>query len=60
MIVLPLFGALKLARHTRRDEPARDRVSFLALRYGSAAICLAGMYYLVAAVSSAVFVARHT
>jgi hypothetical protein len=56
MIVLPLFGALKLARRTRRETLARDRVSLLALRYGSAVICCAGMYYLVYAVTSALSV----
>jgi hydrogenase/urease accessory protein HupE len=56
MIVLPLFGALKLARRTRREVSDRDRVSLLALRYGSAVICCAGMYYLVYAVSSALSV----
>jgi hypothetical protein len=60
MIVLPLFGALKLARRTRTEAAERDRVSLLALRYGSAVICLAGMYYLVAALSSAFAVAQHT
>jgi hypothetical protein len=56
MIVLPLFGALKLARRTRQEVADRDRVSLLALRYGSAVICCAGMYYLVYAVSSALSV----
>jgi hydrogenase/urease accessory protein HupE len=56
MIVLPLFGALKLARRTRLELSERDRVSMLALRYGSAVICCAGMYYLVYAVSSALSV----
>jgi hydrogenase/urease accessory protein HupE len=56
MIVLPLFGGLKLARQTRKELAARDRVSLLAQRYGSVVICCAGMYYLVYAVSSALSV----
>jgi hypothetical protein len=49
MIVLPLFGSLKLARHTRPDEPAKERLSLLAQRIGSAGVSLAGMFYLVVA-----------
>jgi hydrogenase/urease accessory protein HupE len=47
--VLPIFAALCLARATRGDVPARDRVSLHALRLGSAAISLAGVFYLVSA-----------
>ncbi|MEI6085878.1 MAG: HupE/UreJ family protein, partial [Verrucomicrobiota bacterium] len=43
LIVLPVFGVMKLAR--TRPEP----VPLRALRYGSAAISLAGMFYLAAA-----------
>jgi hydrogenase/urease accessory protein HupE len=49
MIVLPLFGSLRLARHTRPDEAARDRLSLLAQRIGSAGVSLAGMFYLFVA-----------
>jgi len=49
MIVLPLFTALKLARHTRDDEEAKERLSLAAQRAGSAMISLAGVYYLVVA-----------
>lgn len=52
VIVLPVFGALHLARRAARDETARDRLSLGALRYGSTVICLAGLYYFVAAVSA--------
>jgi hydrogenase/urease accessory protein HupE len=55
-IVLPLFGVLKLARRTRQEIADRDRVSMAALRYGSVVIGCAGMYYLVAAVTSALSV----
>ena len=60
VVVLPLFGALKLARQMKRELPDRDRVSLFALRYGSAVICIAGMYYLYGAVSAAVTTATHT
>jgi hypothetical protein len=49
MIVLPLFGVLKLARQTRDDEEAKERLSLAAQRAGSAMISLAGVYYLVVA-----------
>ena len=62
LFVLPLFALLKLARGATVPAPdptpapaearlaARDRFSLLTLRYGSAVICLAGLYYFVAAV----------
>jgi len=49
MIVLPVFGALKIARKTRDTDAAKERVSLLAQRFGSAAVSLAGMFYLVVA-----------
>lgn len=50
MIVLPLFAALKAARHTRgENEAAKERLSLAAQRLGSAAVSLAGMFYLVVA-----------
>jgi hypothetical protein len=49
MIVLPLFAGLKLARQVHDDEAAKDRLSLLAQRLGSAAVSLAGMFYLVVA-----------
>jgi len=47
MIVLPIFGALKVMRERMSQQSALipERV----LRYGSAGICVAGMFYLVAA-----------
>ncbi len=57
MIVIPLFGFLKIARQTCREPAEKDRVSMLTLRYGSAIICVAGMYYLVGALGSAFSVA---
>ena len=47
MIVLPIFGALKVMRERMSQQSALipERV----LRYGSAGICAAGMFYLVAA-----------
>jgi hydrogenase/urease accessory protein HupE len=46
IIVLPIFGALKILRRT---APKSDRIPGRVLRYGSAMICLAGLFYLVAA-----------
>lgn len=49
MVVLPLFATLKLARQTRPDAVARERLSMAAQRLGSAAISLAGLFYLFVA-----------
>ena len=49
MIVLPLFAALKAARQTRSDLEAKERLSLVAQRVGSAAVSLAGMFYLFVA-----------
>ena len=49
MIVLPLFTSLKLARHTQPNELAKERLSLLAQRIGSAGVSLAGMFYLFVA-----------
>ncbi|HWE04419.1 MAG TPA: HupE/UreJ family protein [Tepidisphaeraceae bacterium] len=49
MIVLPLFAGLKIARATRATEAGRNRLSFIAQRFGSAAISLAGLWFLVGA-----------
>jgi hydrogenase/urease accessory protein HupE len=46
MIVLPIFGALKI---TRRAAPQAAQMPGRVRRYGSAGIFLAGMFYLVAA-----------
>lgn len=56
IVVIPLFALLKLARRTRDEPEQRDRISLIAQRYGSAAICVAGVYYFVAAVGSALAV----
>ena len=50
MVVVPLFAALKLARRTRSDLEAKERLSLVAQRVGSAAVSLAGMFYLFVAV----------
>jgi hypothetical protein len=57
-VVIPLFAALRLARRTRIDVAARDRVSLLVQRYGSAAISVAGMVYLVLALESSLASAK--
>jgi len=49
MVVLPLFAGLKMTRNARTDEMDRQRISRIAQRFGSAAISLAGMFYLVVA-----------
>jgi len=49
LVVIPLYCGLQLARKTRGSAEARDRVSAGTLRYGSALISLAGMFYLIAA-----------
>lgn len=46
MVVIPLFACLKIARKTRTDEPARRRFSLAVQRFGSAAISVAGIFYL--------------
>ena len=48
-VVLPLFAALKLLRHARADEAGRARLSLLAQRFGSVAISVAGLLYLLVA-----------
>ena len=46
IVVVPIFGGLKLIRPLRRNSVP---LSEYALRYGSAVICAAGIFYLVAA-----------
>jgi hydrogenase/urease accessory protein HupE len=50
MIVLPIFGSLKIAR---RSKPQAVRIPGQALRYGSAGIFVAGMFYLISALLEA-------
>jgi hypothetical protein len=47
MVVLPIFFGLKSFRD--RAAPQAARVPARVLRYGSAGIFLAGMFYLIAA-----------
>ena len=49
MVVLPLFACLKLARETRDNEAGKRRLSTVIQRYGSAAISVAGLFYLFVA-----------
>lgn len=49
MVVLPLFACLKLAIETRKSEAGKRRLSTVIQRYGSAAISLAGLFYLFVA-----------
>jgi hydrogenase/urease accessory protein HupE len=46
IVVVPIFCALKIARTLRRGS---IRPTEYALRYGSVAICMAGIFYLIAA-----------
>ena len=50
LVIVPLFGVLKLTRQTRRDEAGRRRFALFTQRFGSAAISLAGIFYLFVAV----------
>ncbi|MGH7897826.1 MAG: HupE/UreJ family protein, partial [Candidatus Binatia bacterium] len=49
LIVVPVFGILRLAERSRADELGRARIYAAALRYGSAIISVAGLVYLIAA-----------
>jgi hypothetical protein len=49
MVVLPIFGALKMLR---RAAPQSVRTSVRVMRYGSAVICIAGLFYLFAALGA--------
>lgn len=49
MVVLPLFGTLQLARRTLASEPGREGLSFNIQRFGSVAVSLGGLFYLVIA-----------
>jgi hypothetical protein len=46
-VVIPLFVLFKIARETRATEPAREKLRLGVERLGSAAISLAGLFYLV-------------
>ncbi len=53
VVVLPIFAGLQLARRAVPPREGRDVARYYALRFGSAAICLAGLFYFVAAVRAA-------
>ena len=57
-VVLPLFGLLSVARLAPRDPARRQHIWVLAQRSGSAAISLAGVFYLLVALKLSV-VAMH-
>ena len=48
-VVLPVFGGLKIAEHYSRSDFSAAHMRLLVERYGSAAISVAGMFYLVVA-----------
>ena len=49
MIVLPLFAALLLGRRWMREDDAKERFRAAALKYGSAVISVAGLFFLARA-----------
>lgn len=49
MVVIPLFVCLKIARKTQIDEAGKLRFSLAVQRFGSAAISVAGIFYLFVA-----------
>ena len=49
MVVLPLFGLLKLGRERNKEENARTLFAARALQYGSTMICVGGLFFLLAA-----------
>ena len=53
IVLVPLFGALQLARRGSRDPTARDRLATRVRQFGSAAIAAAGGYYLIVALMAA-------
>ena len=57
LIIVPLFGGLRLARRTRPDAERREHFSAATRRYGSVAISLAGLFYLAVALRQTVFAA---
>ena len=54
MVVLPVYGGLKLARSFRSSEANRDQLSLILLRAGSGIICVAGTIYLIAALAASI------
>ena len=53
VVLLPLFGALQLARRMARGPVAQDRLAGRICQFGSAAIALAGGYYFCVAMAAA-------
>lgn len=49
VVVLPIFGALQLARRAVPPRAGFDPARYYALKFGSTLVCLAGVFYLVAA-----------
>ena len=49
IVVIPEFIVLKLIRGMRSDEAGRRRIRLITQRVGSAAVSLAGLFYLVVA-----------
>ncbi len=49
-VVVPIFGGLALGRYLIPPRDGRDPIRIYALRFGSMAVCLAAMFYLVEAI----------
>jgi ABC-type dipeptide/oligopeptide/nickel transport system permease subunit len=53
MVLLPLFSLLEAARRLRAQADTRQRAFSMVQRIGSAAVSVAGLYYLCVAVGGA-------
>jgi len=51
MVIIPSYAALKIARDWRSSEQPRVRLAAYARQFGSAGISLAGLYFLVQAIT---------
>lgn len=49
MVALPLYAILKIVRGSSVEKPGTTGVSLWTVRAGSVAICIGGMFYLIAA-----------
>jgi hypothetical protein len=53
LVVLPLFGILRLLRHGTVGDAQRSPLQATVLKYGSGAILIGGLVYLFAALNAA-------
>ena len=59
LVVLPLFGTLRLLRNDAVGEALRSPLQAAVLKYGSGAILIGGLVYLFAALNAASLGIRH-